>query len=76
MDESTEKALPDWTKSNEAEKFREKADFGWIKSSQASPSLRVIPLNPTAILRSPAQSCYEPPDRKDVRLFVLILAFI
>ena len=31
--ENTKKAVPDWTKSNEAEKFREKADFGWIKST-------------------------------------------
>jgi len=36
--ENTKKAVPDWTKSNEAEMFREKADFGWIKSIQDSPS--------------------------------------
>ncbi|WP_139787247.1 hypothetical protein [Cohnella massiliensis] len=36
--ENAEKALPDWTKSNEARKIREKADFGWIKSNQASPN--------------------------------------
>ncbi|WP_139787152.1 hypothetical protein [Cohnella massiliensis] len=34
------KASPDWTKSNEAEKFREKADFGWINSNQASSNPR------------------------------------
>ncbi len=27
LDENAEKASPDWTKSNEAEKFREKAGF-------------------------------------------------
>ncbi|MBN2982884.1 MULTISPECIES: hypothetical protein [Cohnella] len=37
-DEISERASPDWTKSNEASENREKADFGWTKSNEAPPN--------------------------------------
>ncbi len=36
-DEISEKASPDWTKSNQTGEFREKAAFDWTKSNEAKP---------------------------------------
>ncbi|MBN2980243.1 MULTISPECIES: hypothetical protein [Cohnella] len=69
MGENAEKALPDWTKSNEAENFREKADFRWMKSNQAASNRSVsrsIPLNPAQPL-NPAKRTFRFRN-KEVRL--------